>query len=130
MTYAVFCACSRSLGSAAKKLFAASRGVSFRFVFFGNGGLFWYAENSTEEVAVNQQQKLETLEQAALLVQQILSSLPQDERLNLSRIGFSRREQRDMRHSTYRLVGFLRQKRGLPVREKTLERLHDARARR
>ena len=56
------------------------------------------------------QKKVELMEQSALLLQGCLSSLDAQERLTLGGAGFSRREQRELRHQLYRIIGFIRAK--------------------
>lgn len=71
-------------------------------------------------------EKLVSMEQTSLLLQQILSSMTIYERAHLSKIGFSKKEQREMRHQLYRLIGFLRHKRGISVKIEKLDLRFDA----
>lgn len=71
-------------------------------------------------------EKLLSMEQSALLLQQILSSTSGTERFQLSKIGFSRKEQREMRHQLYRLIGFIRLDRGVKIDPAKLDIRFDA----
>ncbi len=73
------------------------------------------------------QSKLDKIEQAALLLQMLLSGLSHEEREAIRQIGFSRAEQKFLRHHCFLLIGFLRVFAGKKVgKPEKLERRFDA----